>query len=704
MGTPHYMSPEQATGDLSVGAATDIYALGCVLYEMLVGEPPYTGSTAQAILGKIIAGKLASASEERASVPANVDAAIRKALEKIPADRFTDAQQFAFAIGDSTFRYGDVAAAPFPAAQGYWRRTSLVLLLLLVVATSVAAWSLRTGPEVAPSPTFRAEIPESVVRLGGVGRRMAISRDGATLVVAGRRVTPTSTSFRRMLWVRRSDDLEFRPIPGTETASGPSMSPDGEWVVFESDGGLNKVQVGGGPVLPVVGEGSFPHWYAEDEIIFQGRDGGAYSVNSAGGAPSLIATGNTIGPFMLPGGAAILGEGPQAGPDGVYLTELASGESRLIARGGTDGHYLPTGHIIYADRVIQSVLAVPFDLEGLEVTGRPVPVLQSVSVGEIAALNLAVSHNGTLAYGISAIGAGGTERFSWVHMDGSVEDLSLEIPQGQVSAPRISPDGTRFAYQVTDLSAIFVFNFSTGERTQVTQDLSAELPVWSADGSQLYFSTSNGEWYRTTPDGSMNAEKISAEPMGGPMVTMSPDGAWIVADDRTSAGQPDIFTVRLGAEPLAPRSYLRADWHEEKGVVSPDGRWLAYTSDESDGHQVYLRSFPEPGPKVRVSSDRGDAPVWAPDGSALYYLGGGDLVRRDVRLADTVELGEERPVFSKPRGRSDFVTRIYDIHPDGDRFLFLTSGGGAVQSGGGGGSIMIVTNWFTELRERMGGN
>jgi dipeptidyl aminopeptidase/acylaminoacyl peptidase len=349
-------------------------------------------------------------------------------------------------------------------------------------------------------------------------------------------------------------------------------------------------------------------------------------------------------------------------------------------------------------------MAVPFDLEALEVTGSPVPVLQGVAIstGGLRGMSLAVSDDGLLVHGISDQGAGGVERLTWVFLDGSTEDLALDIPQGQVRAPRISPDGTRVAYQAED--GIFVFVFDTGERIRVTRDLPAEIPVWSPDGSTLYFSTAEGTWYRTASDGSTDPERISTEPMGGPMIAMSPDGQWIVADDRSTSGAPDIFTLQLGEEPLTARPYLRADWHEEKGVLSPDGKWLAYVSNEDGGHAVYLRSFPEPGPKIRVSILGGDPAVWAPDGSVLYYRDGyGGVRARDVRLGETVELGEERTLFSLPGARSDFQTRIYDIHPDGDRFLFLTTGDVEASPDGERNALVVVVNWFEELQRRMEG-
>jgi serine/threonine-protein kinase len=698
LGTPHYMSPEQASADRDLSARSDVYSLGCVLYEMIGGQPPHTGPSAQSILVHILTEEAKPLSKLRHTVPPHVAATVAKSIEKLPADRFESAKDFMEALGDEGFVYqarprtsaqaaqaAQITASPTRPALAKWLPWSVAAVALLV-----ACWSLLpTAPAPAP-PTFRMGLSDFVVEAGAGGWRLAISRDGATLVAAG---------ADDLLYIRRSDDTEFRPIPGTEGGRNPSISPDGEWLVFEQDARLNKVQLGGGPVLPVTSEGLNPHWYTQDEIVYRGP-GGAYRVSSAGGQGTLIVEGAAGRPFMLPGAAGLVADGL----DGLYLHDLDTGEGHLIAAGGTQGRYVPTGYILYGDRQLQSVLSVPFDLETLEVTGSPVPVLPSVNIFGGGAVQLAVSDNGTLVHGLAVTSGGGTERLTWVAMDGTPTDLTLDVASGQVLFPRISPDGTRLAYQDATASEVFVYDFNTGERTQVTQGLNATYPVWSPDGSGLYV-TSSDLWLRTTLDGSAAPDQIAPNP-GGRMIAVSPDESWVVVEEVTGPGNPNLLVARLGVDPVVTQPYLRADWHEEDGVVSPDGDWLVYVASEGDTHNVYIRAFPEPGPAIRVSSDQGNDPTWAPDGSAVYYRVGQSMMQRSTRLGETVELGDEEVLFSAVM-RTSNAGRMSDIHPDGDRLIFVTTGEVEAvpdQVIEGIGPVVVVLNWFTELRERMGEN
>jgi serine/threonine-protein kinase len=703
MGTPYYMSPEQASADRDPSASSDVYSLGCVLYEMLVGEPPHTGNTAQAVLAKILTERPRLITDVRATVPPNVTAAVARSLERLPADRFESAEHFVRALGDVAFTHELPAITPTQTQASApivhpTKRSPVARWLPWSVAAAalvVAVWALRPTPAEPGSPTFRMTLADFVVEsTRGGGWRVAISRDGETLVTGG---------ADDLLYLRRSTDTEFRPIPGTEFAQNPSLAPDGAWVVFEQGDALVKVQVTGGPVLPVVAAGGSPHWHTQDEIVFR-EEQSAYRVSSAGGAPTRIAEGSVGRPFMLPGGRAFLGDGP----DGLYLNDLGSGESTLIGPGGSQGRYVPTGHVLYGDRALQTVFALPFDLENLAVMGQPVPVLPSVRIFSGGAVQLAVSDNGTLVHGLGGLASAssGSERLTWIEMDGTRTDLSVSFAGGQVQAPRISPDGTQLAYEDDDVDEIFVLDFNTGERDQVTDVGGAWLPVWSVDGSSLYFSQRGRSWYRTTMDGSEGPVQIGSG--GGPMIAVSPDESRVVIEDLSGDGEPNLLVASLGVETLEAQSYLGAEWHEESGVVSPDGDWLAYLSNEGGPHEVYLRAFPEPGPAIRVSSDGGGDPVWEPGGSAIYYVtSDGRMMRREVRLGETAELGEERELFSIAGTRTNASMRMYDIHPDGDRFMFVTFAEVeevAAQEVQGIGPVVVVVNWFEELRERMGEN
>ena len=445
LGTPHYMSPEQATGDLSVGAATDVYALGCVLYEMLVGEPPYTGSTAQAILGKILAGKLASAAEARASVPANVEAAIRKALEKLPADRFTGAQGFAKALAEPGFRYGEPRAADAGVATGSWKRPSVVTTVMLVAISAVALWGwLR--PE-APKPVVRYALApsEEEALQAAYGTSVALSPDGSRLVY----VRP-SDEAEFQLWLRERDQLRGTPLAGTEAASEPFFSPDGQRVAFVTgDRQLKVASLIGEPPLTLVESGVSNvggAWGADGYVYFLSLPWRLMRVRTTGGGvPESVAMPDTTllleprWPDVLPNGKGVLltvgANGPLANEsDSVAVVDLATGEHRVLVQ-GIFGRYAASGHLVYV-RHDGALLAAPFDQDRLVLTGPPVAL-----PGEIAVRggpDVALSETGRLVY---AAGTETSQEVVWVDQDGTARPIDPDWT-GVFESVALSPDGT----------------------------------------------------------------------------------------------------------------------------------------------------------------------------------------------------------------------------------------------------------------------
>ncbi|MEE8146276.1 MAG: protein kinase, partial [Longimicrobiales bacterium] len=423
LGTPHYMSPEQATGDQNVGPPTDMYALGCVLYEMLVGEPPYTGSTAQAVLGKIIAGKLASATEQRASVPANVDAAIRKALEKLPADRFTSAHDFASALADPAFRHGEeVAEEVRAAASGPWNRLAVGFATTTVLLTLAAAWGwLKSPPPTQPDHATRSFIDLGDISLG-VFDKIIVSPDGSRFAVAG------TVDGQRSLYWRDAAEENFRVIPGTENAgTGAAFSPDGDWIVYatRAPNALLKVSLSGGAPTPVGTSGDVtplnPHWGDDGTIVFGGPTG-MYRVPDTGGEPvPLLEPGQEFRrPMLLPGGRAVIGHRPSGG---IVLIDLETDSVRELMPGGLNPQYVETGHILYAD-ASGGLWAVPFDANRREVLGGAVPIFDGLSVFQGLFARFSVSRNGTLVYGAGLGGGAGTgERLLIVDLEGNEESL-----------------------------------------------------------------------------------------------------------------------------------------------------------------------------------------------------------------------------------------------------------------------------------------
>ena len=346
LGTPHYMSPEQATGDQAVGATTDIYALGCVLYEMLVGEPPYTGSTAQAILGKIIVGEPASVTEQRASVPANVDAALRKALEKLPADRFTGAQDFARALSDAGFRHGEEAAGVAAAGRGLWNPLSIALGALALVSTLGLGWSLLRPEQARNVTRLELAVSDTLTPDRGVG--LAFSPDGTRIAFGA-----VSSGGTRRLYLRELAQLSSNPIPGTEGASNPRFSPDGQFLAFTGQGRLRTVLLTGSPPVTLVPD-SVPNpnsglaWGPDGMIYFRKVDRGIWRVPASGGEQEELTTLSLreiahAWPEVLPNGRGILltvlGASSEAAD--VTVLSLETGELRPLFQGRVASVVLP---------------------------------------------------------------------------------------------------------------------------------------------------------------------------------------------------------------------------------------------------------------------------------------------------------------------------------------------------------------------------
>ena len=413
---------------------------------MLIGDPPYMGSTAQAILGKIIAGKLVSATEERTSVPANVDAAIRKALEKLPADRFASAEEFAKALGDEHFRHGELATVGEGAAVGPWNRLTVRFATMTVLLALAAAWGWLRPSSTPPNiEATTLRFPLSEFRLAadvGSDRRIAVSPDGSRIVLASQQDGVSR------LYMRLGNEVGFTEIPGTENAAHPTFSPDGEWLAFvQGDTDIRRVGLSGGPILPVA-TGVFPHWGVDDIVVFA-LGNGIYQVAVSGGEPAIVyESEDTIAgparPHLLPDGRAILFQGPGSlATRRLMMVDIGSGAVTDLEIAGSNPQYVPTGHIVYGHSS-QSLMAVPYDLETHRVTGAPSIALPEVLVFTGGATQFAVSESGTAVVGLPAVGAQDRE-LVMVAFDGSESPLPF---RGNFNHPRFAPpDGRRIAYE-----------------------------------------------------------------------------------------------------------------------------------------------------------------------------------------------------------------------------------------------------------------
>jgi eukaryotic-like serine/threonine-protein kinase len=708
LGTPHYMSPEQAMGEREISARSDIYALGCVLYEMLVGEPPFTGPTAQAIIARVVTEEPRSLTIQRRSIPPHVEAVVRKALEKLPADRFSSAAQFAAALSNpelsSIPARAGVADATTARATGKsaWlqmpRLAIIGLAALLVLTAGAGTWGWLHESPITPAPLarFLLPLPEQARFVDAPGTSIAMSPDGSRIAYVGR-----DESGQVSIFIRALSQIEPVAFPGTRGGSNPFFSPDGEWLAFFAGGRIQKVALSGGPPLAVFAadSGFFGASWSTSDIVVFADERGIKSVPSAGGQPSLIAAIDTTRdvaygwPHALPDGRSALVQ--IRGTDNVDrlgVVMFGSGEIKRFAQTGTNPRYVNTGHVLFGN-TDGTLAAVPFDARRLEITGPAIPVVEGVSVGSAGAAEIGTSMSGTLVY---AAGAGGVRSVVTVDRAGKAQPVSGELRA--YGSPRVSPDGRRVAVDIQEGggTAVWVLDMVQKTLTKLTFHKEAGRPVWAPDGRYIAYTvfdnTPDIYWIRA--DGSALADSLLVTPGRQLADTWTPDGtALLYHENNATTTRNDIMLLSMDSA-RTRRPYLQTPSDEFAPAVSPDGNWVAYSSDESGRVEVYVRAFPEPGGKIQISLDGGTEPRWSRNGRELFYR------NSDRMIAATIET---RPEFSVERRtelfRGSFPANQYhaqyDVTPDGQ---FVMTQGPEASS-----DLVVVLNWFDHLRTRAGG-
>ena len=698
MGTPHYMSPEQATGDQHVGAATDIYALGCVLYEMLVGEPPYTGSTPQAILGRIITGQPESVSEQRKSVPANVDAAVTKALEKLPADRFATAAALVNALGDATFHTTEpgvsAGADSFP-----WRNRTLLATALAAVFLIAGAWGWLRSPPGLPVSRLVVALPaEQGMEFQSNRSRLAIAPNGSFFVYSG-----PAPNGEWQLWLRRFDDLNASPIPGTERGYNPFFSPDGSRLGFAVGGmTLRVVSLSGGPPVTVADSvvGSAGTTWGSDGYLYADGSGpvSLYRVRPfAGAEPEPASTLDTargetnhLWPEALPNGRGVVFTIDYGGNQAQNLAalDLATGTHHVLIQGAFS-RYSPTGHIIYVTAG-GTLMAVPFDQDELTLIGDPVAIAEGLDLRTGDAADVAISHTGTLMY-TTRPQLGEITELVWVDRSGSI--TVIERSEARLSRPALSPDGTCIAVgqSVAGRAQVWIKQLPEGPFSQFTL-LGGSGPAWTPDGLSLAFGSRRialSDLFVREADGTAEATLLQDGTGLMSNVSYSPDQAWIVYwEDGT------IYAAEVGAD-IGDRVSLESRIVDYGGVsISPNGRWVAYASAQSGESEVYVAPAPFPDESAtRWLVGAGSFPVWARSGTELFYRSGdGVMVAAQVLGGPSFGLGRQEELFSM----SEYVGQ-FDVDLDAQRFVMVRQLLGVTLTP----NLVVVQNFFEELKERV---
>jgi serine/threonine-protein kinase len=715
LGTPHYMSPEQAMGEREITARSDVYALGAMLYEMLTGDPPFTGSTAQAVVARVLTEAPRPMLPQRHTIPPHVEAAVLTALEKLPADRFASAAEFADALSGKT--YAPTVPTPAPRDGGTagkrearrWGPLTIGLAAVALVATAAAVWGwMRPAPELPVNRFSLFFPPDQALQPTLVsGNRVAISPDGQRLVYVG----PAERGGR--LWLRELDQLKATPISGTEGAASPFFSPDGRHVGFLVNGTrLLTVSLDGGPVLTVHDSvNSTGADWGENGYVYAEDESGIVRIKAGGGPKENVydmVKRKEVGaewPVLLPGARGIVfrtRRPNQAATDFQIIgMKLPDGEPKVITR-GVYARYSPTGHLLVATAQGQ-LLAIPFDPEKLEATGSPIGLLEGLGVeGDGFSVSLVLSRNGTLVY--TTGGATGVRRPVLVQRDGTERPVDPAWqPQGIINNFALSPDGKSLAVDVTrsGVNTIWVKQLPTGPYSRLTFSDSGDMrPTWSSDGrSILYLGEVNnigGIPLMRRADGTGAVRSLL--PGGGTrwgQALLTRDGRWLVL--RSSIFLPgggNVTGVRVGDTVQVPM--VNSPALEGKMAVSPDGRWLAYISEESGAREVYVRPFPDAGSaRWQVSATGGTDPVWSRNGRELFYISASnEMMSVEVAPGAAFSISQPKALFSTGPYSPVGPVTAFDVHPDG-RFLMLRETTPAERS-----ELILVQNWPGEMKQR----
>jgi eukaryotic-like serine/threonine-protein kinase len=706
LGTPYYMSPEQATADKDITGRSDIYSLASVLYEMLAGEPPHMGNSAQQIIMKIIAEPVQPVTALRKSTPAHVAATLAKALEKLPADRFATAREFAEGLAGRGLTPDMLAATGATAAgalrRGVWRHPLVIGLGVALIATiglAAGQWNAarRNAPEVV---RFTLGLPSSG-KIGGVqGTNIAISPDGRTVAYV-----LAEAGYSPRIYVRRLDDDAPRLLAGTDGAQQPCFSPDGRWIGYLIGDVVWKVEVAGGTPVVVGSVNGAPvglTWTAGGELL-TGTPRGIVAIPAGGGAARVIAAPDLAAgelyfnqPRVLPDGSTVLfAVQPTGGLSGSRLGTLSlrTGKvtrydvSLLDPLGIMDGllvYVTPTGALV----------AIRLDLGAGRVVGDPIALGPLVRTDVAGSSQAALSPTGTLIYQ-----PGNAEAvIGWVEPGKPFEPLLTDVRA--YGYPRLSPDGQRIAMTVRDggRSDIWLYDIVQATPMRLTSAGSmSDRPEWSPDGRRVLYRADRGSrtaiWWQPADQSAQAEPLLASDAHDFYEGVMTPDGKGLVYQvDDAGSSQADVMYRGLSGD-TATVVISATSFQEHLPRISPDGRWVAFVTNASGRFQVVVQPLQGGTGRVQVSGTGGDEPVWAPDGRRIFYRDGRSLVAASVTTSPQFAVTGRVELFPDEYAFAEAPHANYDVSRDGSRFLMVKR----VQAP----ELSVVYGWREELHRRL---
>ncbi len=710
LGTPHYMSPEQAMGERVITARSDVYALGAITYEMLVGEPPFTGPTAQAIIARVMTEEPRALTGQRKSIPRHVEAAVFTALEKLPADRYATAAEFAAALVNVNTTIARTATQLVVRQNRRgWLMTGAAAALTLLIGVLV-------GRRLAPASTGNTEVIRATLDLGDsvsvrpIGNvRLAISPSGRRVAFVG------SDGDDAALWVRELNQPNARKLPDTKGASAPFFSPDGESIgFFTATAGHTVIKVipaAGGVARTVVQDsvsGFGADWGDDGQIYFSHSNRGLARVAEAGGIVTQVSRPDSAAgikehdyPDVLPGSKqalTMLWKG-SVGSNKVGVIDLGTGAVTELADGSYP-RYLPPDRIVIG-AAGGRVLVANYDARKRRLTDAPV-LMQNDVQDEIAngTVQFGVAENGTFVYQRRL---GGNVGLVWVDRSGTASPVDTTL-KGDFFDVALSPDATQLAVSqnLSGGGQIWVKQLVTGAFSRISLELNdANRPTWTPDGRYVAFLASRNNhrtaWLRRA-DGSDSARAVVNSAASYDEVGFDRSGRFtLLRTEGTSQGTRHLQLLENGVDTI-PRSLLTSRYDTYAMTLSPNGRWMAYVSDESGTSEVYVRPFPNvDSAKFAISAGGGMEPLWRRDGGELFYRNTrGELYATAIGSGPLFDHRTPALLFSLPEMALQQYYRSYDIHPDGKRFMMLKTGGAAATS------LNVIFNWGQGLQKWKG--
>lgn len=722
LGTAAYMSPEQASG-VAADKRCDVWSFGVVLFEMLTGRRLFDGETVSHTLADVLRADI-DFNRLPENTPGPIRRLLQRCLERDRKRRLRDIGEARIAIEDvlasasgsgSVIREAAPAVVTAPArapSRLPWAIAGLAVLLL--GASGYAFW--RRPVAAASNLRLRVDAKMTSEKLWTqLGASIEVSPDGSMLAYV------VGNDDRRQLYIRQLDQLDGTKLVEGTAATGapyhPFFSPDGKWIGYVTATELRKVPVSGGTPLTLckVNRSRGASWGADDTIVFNfSPDTGLFRVAAAGGEPKALTTldkqkkeATHRWPQVLPGGEAVLftshtqstGDFDNAT---IEVVKVATGERKVVQRGGGYGRYVPSGHLVYANK--GTLFAVPFDLKRLEVTGSPAPVAQNVTWNPTeGAAQLSFSNTGLLAY---IRGGLLVPQFQivWVDRQGNVSRLIDD--RATYANPRLSPDGKQLALTVLRDGNwdVWVYDLVRSVSTRLTfDDASDTEQIWSPDGRDLVFSSGRkgvDNLYRKRADGSGEEERLTEGTIPLWASSWAPDDSAVVAT--SNAGSLDVSVIPLRA-PRNPQPLLKSTFSESDGAISPNGRWLAYASAESGRSEIYVQPFPSGGGRWQISDAGGGYPRWSRDGKELFYRSDDGIMSASIESGgDSLRTSKPLRLFSGDFQGGSLGLSIagnsfadYDVSADGRRFVMFSKAGD--NSAERAGIVTLVAPWFDEL-------